>query len=273
MLDTKVRSCRGIEEAVSVPFLGEIPLSDRKTNSKTNILVSETGRDPLTETFRILRTNINFMSRDGKEVQVITLTSFGIGVGKTFTSLNLATTLSYLGKKVAVVDLDLRKGSLTSRVGLDGKKGVSHYLANPTIQIKDIQHISSEIPNLYFFPIGAIAPNPVELLLSKRLDDLIQILRDQYDYIIVDSVPIGIVADAAVVDRISDLTLFMIRVGKMDRRQLPDIERIYREKKINNLAVVLNGLKLGGSGYGCVLIGKQTDDCQKRRNSINIWAT
>src|SRR5690606_36237823 len=82
MLDTKVRSRGDIEEAVSVPFLGVMPLADRKTNSKTNILVSETGRDPFTETFRILRTNINFMSRDGKGVQVITLTSFGIGVGK-----------------------------------------------------------------------------------------------------------------------------------------------------------------------------------------------
>lgn len=250
MLDTKVRSRRDIEEAVSVPFLGEIPLSDRKTNSKTNILVSETGRDPITEAFRILRTNITFMSRDGKEAQVIMLTSFGVGVGKTFTSLNLATTVSYLGKRVAVVDLDLRKGSLSTRAGLKGLKGVSHYLANPTVQVEDIQHISEEIPNLHFFPIGAIAPNPVELLLSKRLDDLIQILRNQYDYIIVDGVPIGVVADAAIVDRISDLTLFMIRAGRMDRRQLPDIERIYREKKINNVAVVLNGLKLGSSGYG-----------------------
>ncbi|RZF61692.1 GumC family protein [Sphingobacterium corticibacterium] len=250
MVDTKVRNRQDLEGVLSVPFLGEIPLSKRKTKDKSHILVRETGRDPLTEAFRILRTNISFMSRDGKEAQVITLTSFGIGVGKTFTSLNLATTLSYLGKKVAVVDLDLRKGSLTTRVGLDGAKGVSHYLSNPAIPIDVILHSSEEIPNLHFFPIGAMAPNPVELLLSKRLDDMMQTLRNQYDYIIVDGVPIGIVADAGIVDRISDLTLFIIRSGRMDRRQLPDIERIYREKKINNLAVVLNGLKLGSAGYG-----------------------
>lgn len=250
MLDTKVRSRKDIEGVLSVPFLGEIPLAPKKAKNKSNILVTETGRDPLTEAFRILRTNISFMSRDGKEAQVITLTSFGVGVGKTFTSMNLATTLSYLGKKVAVVDLDLRKGSLTSRAGLDGKKGISQYLAKPAVQINDIQYVGEENPHLHFFPIGAIAPNPVELLLSKRLDELIQSLRDQYDYIIVDGVPIGIVADAGIVDRISDLTLFILRGGVMDRRQLPDIERIYAEKKIRNLAVVLNGLKLGGSGYG-----------------------
>src|SRR5690606_29715149 len=187
---------------------------------------------------------------DGKEAQVITLTSFGVGVGKTFTPLNLATTLSYLGKKVAVVDLDLRKGSLTSRAGLDGKKGVSQYLSKPAVRLDEIQHVGDEDPHLHFFPIGAIAPNPVELLLSKRLVELVQVLRDQYDYIIVDGVPVGVVADAGVVDRISDVTLFIIRSGKMDRRQLPDIERIYTEKKINNLAVVLNGIKLGSSGYG-----------------------
>lgn len=250
MLDTKVRSRQDIEGVLSVPFLGEIPLSTGKAKDKSSILVTETGRDPLTEAFRILRTNISFMSRDGKEAQVITLTSFGVGVGKTFTSLNLATTLSFLGKTVAVVDLDLRKGSLTSRVALDSYKGVSQYLSNPNVQIADINHVSESATNLHFYPIGAIAPNPVELLLSKRLDEFMQTLRNEYDYIIVDGVPIGIVADAAVVDRISDLTLFIIRAGKMDRRQLPDIERVYTDKKINNLAVVLNGIKLGRSGYG-----------------------
>ncbi|WP_222867750.1 GumC family protein [Sphingobacterium phlebotomi] len=246
MLDTKIRSRQDIEGGLSVPFLGEIPLS----NKKAHILVTETGRDPLTEAFRILRTNISFMSKDDKEAQVIILSSFGIGAGKTFTSLNLAATLSYLGKKVAVLDLDLRKGTLSSRTGLNDVKGLSHYLSKSEVSMDDIRHSNEDIKNVDFFPIGAVAPNPVGLLLSKRLDNLIQELRSQYDYIVVDGVPIGIVADAAIVDRIADLTLFIVRAGKMDRRQLPDIERIYTERKINNLAVVLNGLKLGGSGYG-----------------------
>ncbi|NGM64053.1 GumC family protein [Sphingobacterium sp. SGR-19] len=249
MLDTKVRSRQDIEGALSVPFLGEIPLSRRKTKDHS-ILVTDTGRDPLTEAFRILRTNISFMSRDGKEAQVILLTSFAIGAGKTFSSLNLAATLANMGKKVAVLDLDLRKGTLSSRVGLNEGKGLSHYLSKSDIQMEDIRQTIDGMENLDFFSFGAIAPNPVVLLMGQRLDTLMHELRSQYDYIIVDGVPMGVVADAAIMDRISDLTLFIIRAGKMDRRQLPDIERIYTEKKVNNLAVVLNGIKPGGSGYG-----------------------
>ena len=99
-------------------------------------------------------------------------------------------------------------------------------------------------------PIGVIAPNPTELLLSRRLDELMDRLRELYDYIIVDNVPIGLVADASVVNRISDLTLFIVRVGKIDRRQLPELERLYQEHKLTNMAVVLNGTKKGSSGYG-----------------------
>ena len=250
MLDTKVHVRKDIEESLSVPFLAEIPLSKKKTTGKANILVTDSGRDPLTEAFRILRTNINFMSRDGKAAQVMMLTSFGIGAGKTFSSLNLAATLAFLGKKVAVLDLDLRKGTLSGRIGLNKETGLSHYLSKDDMGIADITHQSADLPGVDVLPIGAIAPNPVELLLSKRLDDLIAELRNRYDYIVVDGVPMGIVADATIMDRIADLTLFIIRAGKMDRRQLPDIERIYREKKISNLAIVLNGLKKGARGYG-----------------------
>lgn len=138
MLDTGVRNRQDIESALSVPFLGEIPLSKKKLKKNLGISVAEMGRDPLTEAFRILRTNIGFMSKDDKEAQVITLTSFGVGVGKTFTSLNLAATFSNMGKKVAVLDLDLRKGSLSSRMGLDNVKGLCHYLSQPDLNVHDI---------------------------------------------------------------------------------------------------------------------------------------
>lgn len=110
-------------------------------------------------------------------------------------------------------------------------------------------HKSDVVDGVDFIPIGAIAPNPVELLLGKRLDELINKLKERYDYVIIDGVPVGIVADASIIDRVADLTLFIIRVGK-HRRQLPEIEKIYQEKKLSNLAIVLNGLKLNGYGYG-----------------------
>lgn len=250
MLDTGIRDRRDIENATSVPFLGEIPFMKNRKGKEGDVLVSRSGRDPLTEAFRILRTNINFMAKGGVPPQVIVFTSFSVGVGKTFSVLNLASTLSYLDKKVVVLDLDLRKGTLSGRIGLNQVKGSSHFLSDQNVSVDDIIHTSELAPNMDVVPIGVMAPNPVELLLSKRLDDLIRELKERYDYVVVDGVPMGIVADASIADRISDLTLFVIRVGKMDRRQLPELERVYKEARLSNLAVVLNGLKLGGNGYG-----------------------
>ncbi|HIC8925016.1 TPA: GumC family protein [Elizabethkingia anophelis] len=248
MLNTGVRGRQDLENVLSVPFLGEIPLARNRRQGNSDVLVSQSGRDPLTEAFRILRTNINFMTKDEHPPKVITFTSFSAGVGKTFSVLNLAATLSYLDKKVVV--LDLRKGTLSSRTGLLHGKGTSHYLSNPSIKISEILHKSEVAEGVDFIPIGAIAPNPVELLLGKRLDELIKELKGMYDYVIIDGVPTGVVADASIIDRVADLTLFIIRIGKMDRRQLPEIEKLYQEKKLSNLAIVLNGMKLNGYGYG-----------------------
>lgn len=268
MLDTGIRGRQDIEKASSVPFIGELPFIRNRKGKTGDILVSKTGRDPLTEAFRILRTNINFMAKEGNAPKVITFSSFTTGVGKTFSVLNLATILSYLDKKVVVIDLDLRKGTLSARVGLNSGKGSSHYLSDKTVTAADVLHTSDWIENVDFIPIGLIAPNPVELLLSKRLDELIDELKDKYDYVIVDGVPFGIVADASIMNRISDLTLFIIRVGRMDRRQLPELERVYQEGKLSNLAVLLNGLKLGGYGYGSYGYGSYGYEAQKGKFSF-----
>ncbi|MHA7608258.1 GumC family protein [Elizabethkingia meningoseptica] len=250
ILNTGVRGRQDLENVLTVPFLGEIPLAKGRRHGKGDVLVSQSGRDPLTEAFRILRTNINFMSKEGLPPQVLTFTSFSAGVGKTFSVLNLAATLSYLDKRVVVVDLDLRKGTLSSRVNLLHGKGTSHYLSEVSVSIDDVLHKSDIIENVDVVPIGAIAPNPVELLLGKRLDQMIAELKNRYDYVIIDGVPVGVVADASIIDRVVDLTMFIIRIGKMDRRQLPEIEKIYNEGKLSNLAIVLNGMKLHGYGYG-----------------------
>ena len=250
ILNTGVRGRQDLENVLSVPFLGEIPLAQGRRQGRGDVLVSQSGRDPLTEAFRILRTNINFMSKEGQPPKVLTFTSFSAGVGKTFSVLNLAATLSYLNKKVVVLDLDLRKGTLSSRVNLLHGKGTSHYLSESSTSIDDVLHKSDVIENVDIIPIGAIAPNPVELLLGKRLDQLITELKNRYDYVIIDGVPVGVVADASIIDRVVDLTMFIIRIGKMDRRQLPEIEKIYNEGKLSNLAIVLNGMKLHGYGYG-----------------------
>lgn len=271
MLDTGVRGRQDIENALSIPFLGEIPLKRNKEQEDHDISVTKTGRDSLTEAFRILRTNINFIAKDGIPPKVLTFTSFNIGAGKTFSVMNLGTTLSFLDKKVVILDLDLRKGTLSSRMRVEKEKGVSHYLSDSSISVDEILYQSDVANNMDFIPIGLIAPNPVELLLGKRLDELIAELKERYDYIIVDGVPMGIVADASIVDRISDLTLFIVRAGKMDRRQLPELEKIYKNGKLSNLAVVLNGVKLGSSRYGYGSYGGYGYEIEKKKSFIKMF--
>ncbi|WP_437920472.1 GumC family protein [Sphingobacterium sp. LRF_L2] len=250
LLDTKVNGRKDIEEALTVPFLGEIPFAKTSSKGQGDVVVNEQGRDPVTEAFRILRTNIGFMSSADKEIRVITFTSFNVGAGKTFTALNLASSLTFLLQKVVLLDLDLRKGTMSDHFKLGSVKGVSHFLSDPAISLDQITYQSSLGKGLDIIPIGVIAPNPVELLLSKRLDVLISQLKERYRYIVVDNVPIDLVADAAVVNRISELTIFVVRAGKLDRRLLPEIEKIYRKKKLNNMAILLNGIRKLKSSYG-----------------------
>lgn len=250
MLDTGVHNRKEIESIVSAPFLADIPQTPKAMANVHEVVVRARGLDALSESFRILRTNLGFMLSQTQERKVITLTSFNIGAGKTFISINLAASLVQTEKKIVLLDLDLRKGKLSEMAHCRQVKGVAHYLSDSSVEVTDIIVQDTFGEGLDLVPIGVIAPNPTELLLSKRLDKLVAELKERYDYIIVDNVPIGLVADATVVNRITDLTLFIVRVGKIDRRQLPELERLYQEHKLNNMAVVLNGTEKGSSGYG-----------------------
>lgn len=271
VLDTSVQNRKDIEDEIDVPFLVEIPLASGKNDSA--IHVEKTSRDPVTETFRILRTNIGMMGKEGKPPKVVTLTSFDIGVGKTFSSINLSATLAYLEKKILIVDLDLRKGTLSSRLNMFNRRGVTHYLVDEKTTLDDVIYSVPGFENLDCIPFGMVAPNPVELLLSKRLDKLFEELRQRYEYIVVDGVPTGIVADASIVNRISDLTIFVVRAGKMDRRLLPEIEKIYKERKLTNLAILLNGVKLNRPGYGYGSYGYGAGYGYKHDSKKNIYTS
>lgn len=249
-MDTRVHGRKDIEGVISVPYLGEIPFNREVTKAQKGnrevTVVNEHGDDIVSEAFRILRTNMTFMGKKEKTMQVITFTSFNEGAGKTFISRNLAVSLVYARKRVVIVDLDIRKGTL-SRHFRHSKTGVTNYLADSSIRVEDIiQHTD----RFDFIASGVSAPNPAELLMDDRLDELIVELRKHYDYIVVDNVPIGIIADAMIANRIADLTLFVVRAGRLDRRQLPDIEKLYEEKKLKNMALVLNGTNPKRHGYG-----------------------
>lgn len=248
--DTRVHSRRDIEGVVSVPFVGCIPQAmDKKGESP--VMVGSRGGDPLSESFRILRSNLGFIGMQSREKQVITCLSFNPGAGKTFVSLNLAVCLSLGGKKTIVLDLDLRKATLSYLTGTRRSVGISQYLSDETVTVDEIIQHNILGAGIDVIPAGAIPPNPSELLMSDRLDKLVGILRDRYDYVLVDNVPVGMVADSTITDRVSDISLFIVRAGKLDRRQLPELERLYGEHKLKNMAVLLNGVKKqSGYGYG-----------------------
>lgn len=249
-LDTRVHGRKDIEEEVDIPFLGEIPLdkSLKKDSGTVHVVVGNKGRDMFSESFRILRTNMAFMTRDDAGSQVITLVSLNESAGKTFVSVNLAETLAFTGKKVAIVDLDIRKGTLSKSFGKH-QCGVTDYLANPSVDFSDIVRKSPASGHPDIVVSGSIAPNPTELLMSSRLDDLFAELRKHYDYIIADGVPL-VIADAMVINRLADLTIFVARAGYLDRRSLPEIGRLYEEKRFVNMAILLNGVDMKRRGYG-----------------------
>ncbi|MBO5697469.1 MAG: polysaccharide biosynthesis tyrosine autokinase [Alistipes sp.] len=248
LLNTTVRSRREVEEALSAPFLGDIPRFEGKADY--NVVVKENSRDVISEAFRILRTNINFMSVD-RNMQVITLTSSIPHSGKTFISTNLAMTLAISGKKVLLMDLDLRRRTLSKQMGhRNDRRGLTSYLSGTISSLNDAISKTSLHDNLDMMYAGPQPPNPSEMLMSQRVDAMMAELRKMYDYIIIDNVPAMAVADAMIIDRFVDLTIYVVRQGNLDRRQLPDIEQLYREKKFNNMAIVLNGVSHNRSSYG-----------------------
>ena len=243
-LDTRVHSRKDVEGIVSVPYLGEIPQDKEagKLNEQESpfLLAKEQRDSTVSEAFRILRTNMAFMARKDLPQQVIIFTSLNEGAGKTFISKNLGMSLVLAKKKVILIDMDIRRGTLSRQFHLH-KTGLTNYLADATLSAEDIiQHQDG----FDIIAAGAIAPNPAELLMDERLDNLVTELRRRYDYIVVDSVPVGIIADATISNRIADLTIFVARAGSLDRRQLPEIEQLYKENKLHNMALVLNGADL-----------------------------
>lgn len=246
-MDTRIHNRKDITDNVNVPFLCEIP-QDSKVEKR--LAEGEKSR-AVAEAMRILRTNMLFMGKKDSKLQVITFTSFNEGAGKTFIAWNLAQSFVYARKRVALLDLDIRKGTL-SRFLKKHHHGVTNFLADDSVLLDDIIQKGEEGKTPDIITAGSTAPNPAELLMDARLDELISALKERYDYIIADNVPVGIIADATIANRVADLTIFVVRAGKFDRRQLPDVQSLYDEHKLNNMALVLNGtdLKRWGYGYG-----------------------
>ena len=248
LTDTKVQSKHDITKYCSVPYLGDIPTYEGHLNR--NIAVRESGRDKVSEAFKILRTNMGFMS-GGKKQQVILTTSSNAHAGKTFVSMNLGMTLAFSGNKVLMIDLDLRRRTLSKHMGQrSNPNGVTKYLSSNDTTINSIIANSGLHENFDFIYAGLQPPNPAELLMSQRLDALIEECRNNYDYIIIDSVPALVIADALITSRVADLSIYVVREGMLERQQIPDINALHVDKKLHNMCIVLNGSSESRQSYG-----------------------
>ena len=258
LFDNSVRERKDIER-LRIPFIGEIPLNNQ-TRSITDkirphkdvaqgIVVAQKNLDIINEAFRVLRTNLSFITSKDAGCKVIMVTSFNPGSGKTFVAMNLAVSLALNGKKVLVIDGDMRRGSTSAYVG-SPSKGMSNYLVGESDNVNGLIVSDTIIKGLGVLPVGTIPPNPTELLESPRFAEMIENLRQDYDYIFVDCAPIEMMADAQIIESVVDRTIFVIRAGLLERSMLPELERIYQDKKYRNMGLVLNATEAEGSRYG-----------------------
>ena len=258
-MNTKVRGRKDLEN-LSIPFIGEIPqysgtkkkwweFKHRKRQDMKTIVVNEGNRNIINEAFRVLRSNMDFMASKDSNQHVFVLTSFNPGSGKSFLAINIAISFAIKKKKILVIDGDLRHRTVSSYVD-SPDKGLSDYLNNQIEDWKEIIVSYKGYTNLHILPIGTVPPNPTELLEDSKLSALIEALRPEYDYIFIDCPPIDIVADAQIIEKWADRTIFVVRSGLLDRSMLSELENMYTRKRFKNLSMILNGTESTGGRYG-----------------------
>ena len=242
----KIEGRADVEKLTSLPVVGDIPLADEKTGA---IAVFENQNNLMSETFRNVRTNLQFMLENGKNV--ILVTSTVSGEGKSFISANLAISLSLLGKKVVIVGLDIRKPGLNKVFNLPKKEyGITQFLTNSTVNLMDLVHHSDINKNLYILPGGTVPPNPTELLARDGLEKAVEILRKNFDYVILDTAPVGMVTDTLLIGRVADLSVYVCSADYTRKTEFTLINELAENNKLPNLCIVINGLDLQKKKYG-----------------------
>ena len=251
LLNTKVHNKKDIQNNLSVPFLGDIPTSE----TKDKFIVGKDVRSSISEAFRLIRTNLDFMltSNDAKTTKFIFATSTTSGEGKSFISINLAATLALSDKRILLMGMDLRAPKVTEYLNVKDKKGVTNYLTDRNLKLDDIKFNIPEMGRLDIISSGVIPPNPAELLISEGVERLFNEVKNYYyyDYVIVDTAPINLVTDTLLISKYADMFLYVVRANYLDKRLLAIPEELYTEKRLKNMAIVLNDVnKRKGYGYG-----------------------
>lgn len=245
----KIEGRADVEKITSLPIVGDVPFSENKS-SEGAIVVHENQNDLMAETFRNVRTNVLYMMKSNEKVILVTSTT--TGEGKTFIASNLAVSLALLGKKIVIVGLDIRKPGLNKAFQLSRKEqGISQFLANPEhTDLMSLVQVSNINPNLSILPRGPIPPNPTELVARESLPQAIDILKKHFDYIILDTAPIGMVTDTQLISRVANASIYVCRADYTHKADYTLINELGEQKKLPNLCTIINGLDMKKKKYG-----------------------
>lgn len=242
LLRFKIESRVDVERITNVSVIGDVPLvGNVKTDS---VVIKENENGLMEEVFRNVRTNIQYMLQEDQKV--ILFTSTVQGEGKSFNAANLAVSFAFMDRRTVVVGMDIRKPKLNHIFGLSGKlPGMTQFLASPSsVDLLSLCQPTAVSPNLYVLPSGAVPPNPTELVARKSLEQAIDLLKQHFDYVILDTAPIGMVTDTRLIARVADLSVYVCRAGYTHKNDFELINELEQEKKLPNLCVLINGIDM-----------------------------
>jgi len=248
--DTKVHTREEIEKILNIPILGDTP----KLETKKQFLISKRDHSSIAEAFRILRTNLSFLlTHTNQKGKTIFVTSTIAHEGKSFVASNLAASLGFAGKKTLIIGMDIRAPGIKPYLDIRGTKGVTNYIIDSELSVDDIIFEVPKVENLDLISSGDIAPNPAELLMHPRVKILFDTVKEEYDYIIVDTAASSVVADTMLLHEYSDAFVYVIRANFLDKRRLAYIHSMHKDNRLPNMALLINGVdhkKSYGYGYG-----------------------
>lgn len=281
MLNTRIHTKADIDKHTSVPLFGEISRSEKRVKP----LVYNDARSTIAEEIRALRTSLKYVT-DTKNSNVIMFTSSMSGEGKSFISLNLANSIALTGKRVVLLELDLRKPKLLKNIGsANDEYGFTNYVISPDSNIDDLLNPSENNPNFFYISSGPVPPNPAELLMDDRLKTLIEDLKKRFDYVIIDTAPVGLVSDALIIEEFVDVTFYVVRQNYTLKTQLGIVNDLHKTRKAKHMYLIVNDIEMRtnnitgyGHGYGSYGYGSPYDDDNKskvaewlRKIKMNVW--
>ncbi|AMR33980.1 hypothetical protein A0256_22290 [Mucilaginibacter sp. PAMC 26640] len=273
LLNTRINTKADIDRHTDVPLLGEI--SRGLQNNSRKLLANNGAHSIILEEIRALRTSLKYVT-DKSKSNVILFTSSMSGEGKSFISLNLGNSIALSGKKVVLLELDLRKPKLLYNLGLNEEYGFTNFVISPDKDCFDeLIKPSTFNENFFFISSGPIPPNPAELLMSDRIKILIDELRERFDYIIIDSAPVGLVSDALLIEEYADITCYVVRQNYTYKSQLGIVNDLHKAKKVKQLYLVVNGIEtsknnITGYGHG---YGKYGYAMEEEKSSTNVFTS